>query len=433
MAGLLVAGAVSEFYRSVTVIERDTLPDKPDHRKGVPQSRHLHSFLTRGPQMLDMLFPGLLDELAAAGAVVVDDANLSRIYARIGRYELNQTGTLADPAALRLYLASRPFTEFHVRRRVQALANVTVLDGHDMVEPVVTSDSVTAVRVLNRDNGIESMLDSDLFIDARGRGTRTPPFLQTLNYGTPVEQTCSSPWAYSSQLLSLPDPGFSERMVMINNGFHKPRALLVAHEHGRWMLAIARANASGPPPSDFAGMLASAEEIFPERMLAGLTAAQPIGDVAVSRNTNAVWRRYDLMTRFPAGFLVTGDALCSLNPLYGQGMTMAALQAVALRDCLRSGRDDLGPRFFAAAAGHIGPTWARNRANDRVPEPTVRPTTRKRLQKWMMSASLNAAATDVRVAEQFLRVNNLVDPPARLRQPAIMSRILMGGLRKGRA
>lgn len=136
----------------------------------------------------------------------------------------------------------------------------------------------------------------------------------------------------------------------------------------------------------------------------------------------------DHRNRFPDGFLVIADALCSLNPLYGQGMTMAAQQALSLRDCLRSDRDTLWQPFFAASARHIGPIWARNRSIDRVRAPT-RSTVRKRVRrwpgKWLTQASLRAAATDVRVAEQILRVNNLVDPPSRLRSPMLLSRILI--------
>lgn len=429
MAGLLAAAATSKFYESITVVERDVLPDGPAHRKGVPQGRHLHSFLTRGPQILEELLPGVLAELGAAGAVVVDGDDLSRVYARVGRYELSPSGKLADPPALRMYLGSRQFMEFHVRRRVAALGNVAVLDGHDMVDPVVTSGAVTGVRLRNRCDGVESTLDAELVIDARGRTARIPAFLETHGYPAPFEQTCASHWAYSSQLMELSEPGFVERLAMVNNGPRRPRALLVAYEHGRWMLAIGRSAEVGSAPTDFTAMLEFAADAFPARIVAALRTARPVGELAVFRNTGSVWRRYDQLTRFPAGFLVIGDALCNLNPLYGQGMTMAALESLALRDCLQSGRDELWQPFFTASAERIEPVWVRNRVNDRLPgstRPTVRRRVRKWPQKWLAKASMRAAATDVRVAEQFLRVNNLVDPPTRLRSPMLLSRIVIG-------
>jgi len=151
----------------------------------------------------------------------------------------------------------------------------------------------------------------------------------------------------------------------------------------------------------------------------------------VFRNATGVWRRYDQLTEFPAGLLVVGDAWCSLNPVYGQGMTMAALEALALRDCLRAGRADLARRFFRAAAAHVGPVWARNQANDGSGAPTHNSrSVSRRLKRWTMKAALQAASTDVRLAEQLLRVNNLVDPPAVLQGRALLPRILFAKLRR---
>jgi len=430
MSGLLVARVLSEFYRTITVVERDALPDTPVARKGVPQGRHLHSCLSRGSQVLGELFPGLLDELAEAGAVVIDDGDLSRIHAQIGPYELNRTGRFADPAALVLHLASRPFLEFHVRRRVQMLDNVTFLDNQDVVEPVVTARAVTGVRVVDRD-GAAVEQRADLVVDATGRASRTPALLESLGYPRPAEDHTAVNWAYSSQLMSITEGRIVERMAMVNPGVGKPRALLVAYEHGQWMLAIGRSADAGPPPTDFAGMLAAAEEVMPPTIAAGLRTAEPLAEVAIFRNATGVWRRYDQMTRFPAGLLVVGDAWCSLNPVYGQGMTMAALEALALRDCLRAGGTDLARRSFHAAAEHIGPAWSRNRASDGgSTQARNSRSVARRLRRWTVKAALQAASTDVKLAEQLLRVNNLVDPPTRLQGRALLPRIIVGKLRR---
>jgi 2-polyprenyl-6-methoxyphenol hydroxylase-like FAD-dependent oxidoreductase len=429
MAGLLVARVLSEFYRTVTVVERDVLPDGPVARKGVPQGRHLHSCLSRGSQVMGELFPGLLDELAQAGAVVVDDGDLSGIYARVGRYELKPSGRFADPGALVLHLASRPFLEFHVRRRVRLLDNVGFLDDKVLVEPVAHAGSVTGVRVVDRD-GAGMELEADLVVDATGRASRTPALLESIGFPRPAEHRTAVNWAYSSQLMSVTEGRIVERMAMVNPGLGKPRALLVAYEHGQWMLAIGRSADAGAPPVDFAGMLAGAEEVMPPAIAAGLRTAEPLADVAVFRNATGTWRRYERLTEFPAGLLVVGDAWCSLNPIYGQGMTMAALEALALRDCLRAGRADLARRFFRAAAEHVGPVWARNQANDGSGSSTHNSrSVSRRLKRWTVHAVLQAASTDVTVAEQLLRVNNLVDPPARLQNRALLPRILFAKLR----
>jgi 2-polyprenyl-6-methoxyphenol hydroxylase-like FAD-dependent oxidoreductase len=139
------------------------------------------------------------------------------------------------------------------------------------------------------------------------------------------------------------------------------------------------------------------------------------------------------MPRFPAGLLVIGDALCTLNPVWGQGMTMAALEALALRDCLLGGKADVANRFFRAATRHIGPTWAMNQARDRTP-PAVRSrrSMSRRLANWTMNKAFKAAENDIVLTERFARVNNLIDPPTRLQDPVLMARAVLGDLRRTR-
>jgi 2-polyprenyl-6-methoxyphenol hydroxylase-like FAD-dependent oxidoreductase len=433
MAGLLTARVLSEFYEHVTVVERDRLPDSPIQRKGIPQGRHLHSFLSRGCHLIEELFPGIRDELVDAGANVVDDGDLSRVYTRIGAYEMNRSEKFADPAALVFYLASRPFVEFHVRRRVAAVRNVKFVDHHDVTEPtVVARDRVTGVLLVNRATGEATAMDADLVVDAMGRAARTPAFLEKLGYGRPSEHRSPANWAYSSQLLSIPAGAIAEKMVMVEPGKGLPRAALVAYEHDTWILTVGQSAAHGEPPTDRAGMLALAERCMPSSILSGLRSAQPLEDVAIFNNTAGVWRRYDRMPRFPAGLLVIGDALCSLNPIYGQGMTMAALEALALQDYLRDGQDE-PQRFFRAVAKHIGPTWAMNQANDRGPSSVDRRrSARTRVVTWTMNKALKAAEHDIVVTERFFRVTSLVDPPTRLQDPALIARAIVGNLRRRR-
>jgi 2-polyprenyl-6-methoxyphenol hydroxylase-like FAD-dependent oxidoreductase len=423
MAGLFATRVLSEFYDSVTVVERDTLPDRPNHRRGVPQDRHLHAFLGRGVQALSGLFPDLLEEMEAAGAVIVRDGDLSRLYARMGEWELARSGRVADPTALTLCLASRPFIEFHVRRRVMGLPNVTVLDDHDLLELLASADTVTGVRIVNRNSELTAVLNADLVIDATGRAARTPVFLERLGYGRPAEEQSPTPVGYSSEQFVIPGGGIDQQLVMSNQGPRHPSVLLSACEHNTWMLAVGRSIDTGGAPTDFAEMLVLAGEVLPSAISEQLRAALPVGDIVKFRNPASVWRRYDQMPRFPAGLLVIGDAQCSLNPIYGQGMTMAALQALALRDCLDNGDVELARRFFASAAQPIAQAWARNRSAERGPVTTGRWSWRKRLRSKIIETCLVAASNDAAVAESLLRVVHLIDPPSRLNNPTLLLRI----------
>ena len=179
MGGLLAARVLSDFYGTVTVVERDKLPDAADQRRGVPQGRHFHVLWSRGAHELAELFPGIHEDLIAAGAAVCDDGDLSRVSIRVAGHELSREGKFSDPSAVKLHLLSRPLLESHVRQRVSAIDNVEILDGHDFVEPIApTPQRVTGAKIVDRDTEAPSeTLDADLVVDAMGRGARTPAFL----------------------------------------------------------------------------------------------------------------------------------------------------------------------------------------------------------------------------------------------------------------
>jgi 2-polyprenyl-6-methoxyphenol hydroxylase-like FAD-dependent oxidoreductase len=390
----------------------------------------VHNFYSRGLQVLEELFPGLLEDLSRAGAVVVDDGDLSRFYVRFGRYEMKHSGTFADPDALALHMTTRPFMEFHLRRRVKALPNVTFLDGHDVSDLLNTADIVNGVRITRRYNGFLTALDADLVVDAMGRAARTPAFLESLGYARPTEDRAVARYGYASQQLSMPEGSIAQRLVMFNPGGGRPGGLLLANEHDTFMLAIGVPVDAGEPPTDFAAMLAMAEPSLPSDIVEGLRRAYPIGEAVTYHHTAAIWRRYDQMAEFPSGLLVMGDALCSLDPTYGQGMTIAALEALTLRDCLRAGDAQLAQRFFRATAQYIGQTWAANRARDRATSGGYRPRgLRRRLSGWVSRAALNASTRDLVLTERFFRVWNFIDPPSRLQDPALLPRIVWGNLR----
>ncbi|BBY56974.1 nuclear transport factor 2 family protein [Mycolicibacterium sarraceniae] len=315
---------------------------------------------------------------------------------------------------------------------MDALANVTILDRRNIVAPMMTGDCVTGVRIINRDSGIAEMLAAELVVDGTGRAGRTSHFLATQGLGVVPEERIPSTGGYSSQLLSIPPGRIGQRVVFVNQGSRAPGALMVAYENDTWMLAISSPAECGGPPENFAEMLESAQRLLPATIMAGVRDATCVGEISVSRNTGAVWRRYDRMPHPPSGLVVLGDALCSLNPLHGQGMTMAALEALSLRDCLRAGTGDLPRRFYSAAAGHIGAVWAANRALDR-PAPSVQESVwARRVNSWIQRAALRAASTDIAVAERILRVRGLIDSPARLKDPALLARIVLANLRHPR-
>jgi 2-polyprenyl-6-methoxyphenol hydroxylase-like FAD-dependent oxidoreductase len=422
MAGLLAARALSDFFETVTVVERDVLADNPANRRGVPQGRHLHGLLTRGAQALEELFPGVLDELVLAGVPYFDGRDLSKLHYNLNGHRMVRTGSAED---FTLYLTSRPFLESHVRRRVRAIPNVTLLDDHDVVALTSTPDRgrITGVRTVNRHSRQESTLAADLVVDATGRGARTSAWLESLGYGRPLEDHVVVHLTYASQLLRMRPGALHEMVFLIGPAPGRPIGMgLAGCESDTWLLTV-MGMAGREPPCERTAMYEFAEDFTPPHVLAALRAAAPLGEVARHRVPSSQWRRYDKMRRFPDGLVVFGDAICSFNPIYGQGMTVAALEALALRDCLSRGTSDLSRRFFKAAARPVRQAWQLAAGGDlALPEIGGAQPLATRLFNGYVDRVLTAAESDAAAFNQFARVTSLVDPATRLLRPAMMRR-----------
>jgi len=432
MGGLLAARVLADYFTTVTVVDRDVLPDEPANRRGVPQGRHPHALLARGAQILDELFPGILNELVAGGAPVWDDGELSKTYASFGGHLILRRGKF-DHKAYAMYLPSRPFLEWHVRRRLQAMDNVTILGGQDVAELTSTADRdrVTGVRVIDRERGAEQELTADLVVDAMGRAAHTPAFLESRGYGRPSEDHIVIHTTYVSQQLRIPPGTLNEMLVLISPAPGRPTGMFLAgNENDTWIFTVF-GMVGHEPPRDLAGMLAFAQEYVPAHLLAAVRAGEPVAPVVQHRMPSSQWRRYDKMRRFPDGLLVCGDAMCSFNPIYGQGMSVAATDAVALRKCLRRGVTDLPRRYFRAAAKSIGVAWQIGAGSDLAfPEVEGRRTPSMHVTSRLVDWVLRASESDAVVGGQFIKVTWLVDPPARLLNPLFLCRVAGVNLRR---
>jgi 2-polyprenyl-6-methoxyphenol hydroxylase-like FAD-dependent oxidoreductase len=420
MGGLVAARVLADFYDRVTVVERDVLPHDAANRRGVPQGRHVHALLGRGSAVLDDLFPAFTDELVGAGAPTFDYQDLSKAYFSFAGHEMMRTGALNVPS---IFIPSRPLLESLVRQRLRALGNIALFDGFDVVDlvPSAEGDRVTGARIRARDGESEQVLDADLVVDATGRSARTPAFLERMGYGRPPEDSLQLRLVYSSQLLRLPPGTLEEKMVLVGAVPGRPTGMgLLGYENNMWMFTVF-GMAGIEPPCELADMLAYAEGFAPAQVLAAISPGEPLAEVCRFRYPESRWRRYDKMRRFPDGLVVLGDAICSFNPVYGQGMTVAALQAQALGECLRRGSTDLARRYFCAAAKPIGVAWQFAVGADlSLPEVEGPRPLAMRLSNKYVDRLQTVAETEHAVAERFFRVIGLLDPPATLLHPRML-------------
>jgi 2-polyprenyl-6-methoxyphenol hydroxylase-like FAD-dependent oxidoreductase len=424
MGGLLAARALLGPYARVTILDRDSLPTDGSNRRGVPQGRQLHLVLSRGALILDAMFPGLLDELEAAGVPVM--RHFSQGSLSFGGYRFALPTGPAEPP---VYQPSRPFLESRVRARVAALPGVEIFERCEAGGLLSTpgGDRVTGVRT--RREGVDGELAADLVVDATGRSGRAAAWLGELGYAPAREDRLAIDLLYATRVIRLPAGALGPlRFIGIAPRPGLPRSLaMVAVEGDRWMVTPV-GYAGHHPPTDDAGFDAYVASVAPASVTDALRTGEPLGDIVAHRYPSNLRRRYERLDRFPAGLLVFGDAFCSFNPVYAQGMTVAALQAEALRGCLvRGGRgdEDLAPRFFKAAAKPVDVAWQLALGGDlAVPQVAGRRTPADRALIAYLGRLQAAASVDPVVGETFLRVAGFLLPPTRLGTPRFTLRVL---------
>jgi 2-polyprenyl-6-methoxyphenol hydroxylase-like FAD-dependent oxidoreductase len=432
MSGLLAARVLAEHFDQVTVVERDRLPVEGLPRRGVPQGRHVHVLLPRGAKILEDLFPGLLDELVQAGVPVAD--TLGEIYfdlnGHVFFHDHAAEGARRGEEAGSLYQPSRPFLEAAVLRRVRALPNVGFFDGCDVEVPTTNArlTRITGARIVSRDTSpVRRVLPADLVVVATGRSGRAPAWLKAMGYAPPSEEELPVDLKYVSQQVRFPEGSVDpRRALLIGPTAARPTgAGATAQEGDRWVVTFA-GYGGHHPPMERESWLAFGDRFLPADFAAALHEAEPLEDLLQHRFSANLRRRYDRLERFPQGLLVSGDALCSFNPIYGQGMTVAALEALALRDCLRQGWDDLAPRFFKAAAKPIGDAWSFATGGDLAMPSDIVPGPRPlplRAVNGYIDRFQAAAEHDPVMAWRFMDVTGFDMPMAALFAPDSLRRI----------
>lgn len=422
VAGLLAARAISDHFDQVTILEREVLPPPGQGRKAVPQGRHVHALLPGGLAAMEQLLPGFQAELVAGGAVRCD--SMQEIRFLVSGHEITRAAASATNV-----LASRPYIEGHIRRRVLGFPNVRIVDGTSVQGLVLGSDGRSVAGVQLSDD----VLTCGLVVVATGRAGQLPTWLEAQGFPAPPEEELAVDIRYASRHFTIPD-GYlgGDKLILVGAEPGRPRGLgLFAQEDGTWLLTLVGYGPEHRPPTNDADYLEFLASVSPPDVLAAVVAGVPLDSVATHAFPASRRRRYERLARLPRGLVALGDAISSFNPVYGQGMSVAALEAVALRQSLAAGTDHLSQRYFKAAGRIVDIAWDLAIGSDlSLPEVKGERPILIRLSNAWGERILKAAEHDPYVAEAFGSVTDLLAPPTVLMRPRLVWRVALSRTEK---
>ncbi|MEV8396191.1 MULTISPECIES: FAD-dependent oxidoreductase [unclassified Streptomyces] len=428
IAGLTAAGTLASRFERVTVLDRDELPSDARNRKGVPQARHGHALLIGGRLALEKVFPGLTAELTAGGALPWDPGN-DLMFHQMGAFRIPY------PTGMLGVSLTRAFLEFSLRRRVTALPNAELRGGTSVTGVTGVTGQVTGVEL---DTG--EVISADLVVDATGRSDRGDRWLEHVGCPAPEVDTVKIDVGYSSRLLHrLPGDQLTEQggliylMASISPN-DKRAAAAFAVEGDRWLVTLGGWHRTYAP-TDPAGFAEFAAGLPVSHMSDLLARSKPVDDGDAVRYTYPYSRRrfFERLSQPPAGYVAIGDAVCSFNPLYGQGMTVAILEALALGECLDrvGGPTAMMTRAYFRAVGKlVDMPWRIATAGDFIFPETVGPKAfGTDLANWYVGQVTRASHTSVDVHRVMLEVQQMLAPPSALMRPTVIARSLRAARR----
>ncbi len=427
IGGCLAAEVLSSEFERVTLIEKGDFEDDLGDRRGVPQEKHVHLLLLRGKQVMEEIFPGLLAELVQAGADIADQGHDVKCF-HYGQWKNRfRTGVSA-------HYCSRGLLDNIVRRRIRANPRITVhsktramgllfhREGSPRVNGVVLDESAP-VRELT----------ADLVIDVNGRGSRAAEWLAKEGLGEVKKTLVETKLGYASRIYRR-RPEFADRwkvlLVLPKPPHGRAMGVISPIEGNRWLVTTGGwfGEFPKPDPEEFLRFLGTLpvpdiQEIIRE--------AEPLSDVAGFAIPGSLRRHYEDMPVWPEGLVVMGDALCSMNPLYSQGMTLCSLEADVLRRQLPLWKQGGASTraIQALMAKVVEPAWNMAVSEDmRFPETQGHRSLGLRFHHWYGSGLCELAASHRLTLQTQVGVTNLVVPPSQLFRPEIAARVVFNKL-----
>ena len=434
MAGLCTARILSDHFDTVTVLDRDTCPDGAFERAGVPQSRHVHALLVRGRQELNRLFPGFDALMLERGAHEIDFGSDFATLRSWGWERCHPTGMIT-------LFASRNLIEATVRELFHKLPNVDLREQTSVTGLGMTATGrprIDTVYVVPRAAGEPTSIQADLVVDASGRASKAPDWLQELGITPPHENIVNAHTGYSSRWYQAPDQLPKEwwwKGIWLDLKLpEQPLAgVLFPVEHNRWIVTLAGVS-KHYPPKDEDEFTAALSQLRSPVLADAVRVAKPISSVYAYRKMANRFRRYEKWTARVDGFIAVGDSTCAFNPVYGQGMTTGTLSAGTLDECLKKygpTHSELSRHFFKAQARVQADPWGLATGADfSLPETEGDRPRGARIVGPYMNALFMAAIEDMTLRRHVGEVLQMLKPPSSFFTPAVMGRIAKGVFRR---
>ncbi|MBF6049722.1 FAD-dependent oxidoreductase [Streptomyces sp. NRRL B-1677] len=427
MAGLLAAAAVARHVGEVVIVERDRLPEGLEPRKGLPQARHAHLMMSGGARAVESLLPGTIEAWVAAGA--------RRIPLGTGLVALGPQGWYPRwPSTQFLMACTRDLLDFVVREMVLALPGVVLRQETDALALLGDAQRVTGVKVRTDGSHSAEVLEADLVIDASGRGSQAARRLNELGLHPAHEETVDSGMVYVTRIFRAPPS--SERFPVVSvqadpyGAVPGQGATMLPIEGGRWLLTAC--GTRGGEPSREAGEFEPFVRSLRHPLIADLIAGlEPLTDVHLTRSTVNRRRYFERLSSWPEGFAVTGDAVATFNPVYGQGMSVAAHSATAIRGLLAEHGVDapgLSRRIQRAVGRAASSPWDLATGEDINYPGSIgeRPPAAARLLRGYVQRLMRTATVNPVVMRSLYDVMTLSAPMTALVSPLVVFGVLRG-------
>jgi 2-polyprenyl-6-methoxyphenol hydroxylase-like FAD-dependent oxidoreductase len=420
VAGLLAARVLADYFEKITVLEKDACPVDGAARSGVPQGRHTHILLPSGAQVLERLFPGRVTELVRDGAKRFD-------YGR-SRFYVSGTWLPRVAANLESFAQTRPFLEERLRRWVGEIPNVRIVYETNVFAPLFEQANARVVGLeIGKSGAGREQLRADLVIDATGRHSRLPAWLAENGFGDVPETKIGIDLAYATGLFQLSADALPDHpmLYIVGPPPEKTRVGVVFQVENGIAFGGMAGYHGDYPPADLPGFLEFAKSLSQPDVFNVLARAKLCTPIAQFRIPTAVRRHFQKMARFPAGILPIGDAICALDPVFGQGMTVAAFEAEILSRCLHQGLKDetLRRAYLRAVDTCIDVPWTLCcTENFKYPQTTgPRPFSFPLVHRYN---EILTTSDDPVVLAELYKVLTLTAHPRRLLRPDIAARAL---------